>query len=216
MSNRIDLIRGTTKALAIDLVDEHGDPIPLARLAGATASFQMRVDPNTPPDVLAYNTVTTPANMSFEANAPVLNLTFLPTDTAALALQLYYYQVQVALPDGAVLPVIPWDLLDLNLGGSATPTPPTFDNTVKITADYPLAGDMQYMTPGGSPIVNAQVRVYKKSDYDAGNLSAPVGITTTGADGKWLQPILVLPGYTYVARLEKAYEFGPDVKEFFA
>jgi hypothetical protein len=216
VSNRIDLVRGTTKALAIDLVDEHGDPILISRLVGATASFNMRVLPTDVNDVLTYSTVTTPGNLAFEVNSPVLNLTFQAADTSALALQLYNYRVQVVLTDGSILDVIEWDLLDLNLGGSATPAPPVFDNTVKITADYPLAGDMQYMTPGGSPIVNAQVRVYRKSDYDAGNFTAPVGITATGPDGKWLQPILVLPGYTYVARLEKPYEFGPDVKEFFA
>jgi hypothetical protein len=216
MSNHIDLIRGTTKALAIDLVDVHGDPLPIAKLAGATATFAMRVAPDSLSNVLAFDTVTTPGNLAFDIDSPVLNLTFQPSDTSSLALALYYYRVQVSLPDGALFDTIPWDLLDLNLGGSATPAPPVFDNTVKITADYPLAGDMQYMTPGGSPIENAQVRVYKKSDYDAGNLSSPIGITQTGPDGKWRQPILVLPGYTYVARLEKAFEFGPDVKEFFA
>lgn len=216
MSNRLDLIRGTTKALAIDLVDASGETIPLADLVGATATFVMRVAPEDTSNVLAYDTVTTPLNLAFETDAAVLDLTFLPVDTSALALALYYYRVQITLTSGAVYDVVPWDLLDLNLGGSATPTPPTFDNTVRITADWPLSGDMRYMTPGGSPIVNAQIRVYRKSDYDAGNLAAPIGITTTDASGNWTQPILVIPGYTYVARLEKPYEFGPDVKEFFA
>jgi hypothetical protein len=216
VSNRINLIRGTTKALAVDLVDENGEPIALSRLVGATATFTLRVNPTDVVNVLLFATTTTPDSLSFELDEAVLNLNFAPADTSALDIGLYFYQIEVTLTDGGILDVIPWDLLDLNLGGAATPTPPVFDNTVTISADYPLSGDMQYMTPGGSPIVNAQVRVYYKSDYDAGNLASPIGITMTNEYGKWRQPILVLPGFTYVARLEKPYEFGPDIKEFFA
>lgn len=216
MSNRINLIRGTTSALAIDLVDEFGAAIELSRLVGATAEFLLRAAPTDVVNVLRYVTTTNPTNLAFEVDAAVLDLTFLPADTAAIALGLYFYQVQITLTDGGVLDVIPWDLLDLNLGGAAAEAPPVFDNTVTINQDYPLSDDMTYKTPGGSPIVNAQVRVYYKSDYDAGNLASPIGITMTNEHGKWRQPILVLPGFTYVARLEKPYEFGPDIREFFA
>lgn len=216
MSNRINLIQGTTKALAIDLVDENGQPLSHHKLKGATATFLLRNQPTDLVNVLAYDTTSTPSNLAFAVHQAVLNLTFLPNDTVALAIQLYFYQVQVTTLDGNVYDVIPWDLLDLSLGGAAVETPPVFTNTKKIDQDYPLAGDMIYQSPGGSPIENAQVRLYYKSDYDVGKLDSPVGITMTDAYGKWRQPILVIPGYTYVARLEKANEFGPDIKEFFA
>lgn len=216
MSNHISLVRGTTRALKIDLVNEEGEALTCAELVGASAEFLLRVLPGDVSNVLRYTTALNPANLAFEVISPTLDLTFLPGDTAALTLQGYVYQVEVTLASGDVLPVIEWDLLDLNLGGSAVPTPPVFTNTVTITQDWPLSNDMTYMTPGGSPIENAQVRVYYKSDYDAGVLTSPVGITTTDAAGKWRQPILVLPGYTYVARLEKAGDFGPDKIEFFA
>jgi len=216
MSNRISLVRGTTKKLSIDLVDENGQPIACSRLVGATAEFLMRVQPEDVVNVLKYTTVLNPDNLAFQVLEPVLDLTFLPADTTALTLQLYFYQVQVTLTTGDVLPVIEWDLLDLNLGGAAVETPPVFTNTVTITQDWPLSNDMTYMTPGGSPIENAQVRVYLKSDYDAGVLTSPIGITTTDAGGKWKQPVLVIPGYTYVARFEKPGDFGPDKVEFFA
>lgn len=216
MSNRIDLIQGTSKALAIDLVDENGQPLACQRLVGAVATFLMRVQPTDMSNVLAFDTTTTPASLYFEVGQAVLNLVFAPADTATLTIQLYFYQVQVTLLDGTIYDVIPWDLLDLNLGGAAAETPPVFTNTKKIDQDYPLAGDMTYQTPGGTPIENAQVRLYYKSDYDAGKLDSPVGITMTDAYGKWRQPILVIPGYTYVVRLEAAGLYGPDVKEFFA
>lgn len=216
MSNRISLVRGTTKKLNVDLVDENGQPISCARLVGASAEFLLRDQPTDVVNILRYTTALNPDNLAFQTLEPVLDLTFLPADTSALALQLYFYQVQITLSTGDVLPVIEWDLLDLNLGGAAVETPPVFTNTVTITQDHPLSNDMTYMTPGGSPIPDAQVRVYTKSDYDAGVLTAPVGITTTDSYGKWRQPVLVIPGYTYVARFEKPNAFGPDKVEFFA
>lgn len=216
MSNRISLVRGTTKKLSIDLVYENGKPITCALLKDATATFLLRQQSTDFINVLMYTTYANPENLAFQLTEPVLDLTFLPTDTGVLPLQLYFYQVQVTLSTGEILPGIEWDLLDLNLGGSSTPAPAPFPNTVKITHDYPLSNDMTYMSPGGSPIENAQVRLYRKSDYDTGNLTAPIGITTTNAAGKWVHPILVLPGYTYTARLEKADEFGPDKIDFFA
>jgi hypothetical protein len=216
MSNTISLVQGTTKKLSIDLVDENGEPIHLHKLKGAFAQFLMRVQPTDVSNVLAFDTTNNPLSLAFELNVPVLNLTFQPSDTATLALQLYFYQVQLTLADGTVYNAIDWSLLDLNLGGAAVPVTPPFPSTVTITQDYPLSNDMQYQTPGGSPIDYAQVRVYYKSDYDAGNLNNPVGITTTINGGKWANPILVIPGYTYTARFEKPGEFGPDTFEFFA
>ena len=216
MSNRINIERGTTKELTLLLVDRNGEPIALDKLVGATAELLVRVQPTDVSNVIRFSTVDTPTSLAFQVTSAALDIKFVPGDTATLAVMLYFYQVTVTLADGDILDVVPWDIFDVNLGGSAVPSPPTFDNTVAITADYPLSDDMTYRTPGGSPIVNAQVRVYRKSDYDAGNLTTPVGVTTTDAGGKWTQPILVVVGYTYVARFEKAFEYGPDIKEFFA
>jgi hypothetical protein len=216
MSNRISLVQGTTKKLSIDLVDQDGRPIKMSKLVGATAQFLMRVQPTDLVDVLKFTTADNPTSLYFDIDEPVLHLVFAPADTALLPLQLYFYQVQLTQTDASVVNAIDWDLLDLNLGGSAVPTPPPFENTVPINHDYPLPGTMTYMTPGGSPIENAQVRLYYKSDYDAGNLAAPLGITTTDAHGNWKNTLLVLTGFTYTVRLEKAYEFGPDTREFFA
>ena len=235
MSNSISLVRGTTTNFEVDLVDANGDPLgrqdnedldeqgeqeddpkSTVSLVGAQATFAMKVQTTDVANVLAYTTLANPQNLSISSLQSIISLTFLPADTASLALGSYFYQIQLLLPDGSILDVVPWSLLDLNLGGAAATLPPVFTNTTKITADYLLSGNLQYMTPGGSPIVNAQIRVYYKSDYDAGNLNAPVGITTTDAGGNWVNPILVLPGFTYTARFEKPGEFGPDTKEFFA
>lgn len=216
MSNRISIIQGTSKNIAVDLVDEAGQFIACKDLIGASAELLVRLQPTDVSNVLRFSTIDTPTSLAFEANVAVLDVNFVPSDTATLAILLYFYRLRLTLATGAIIEVIPWDIFDVNLGGAAVPAQPPFSNTKKIDQDYPLANDMTYQTPGGSPIENAQVRLYYKSDYIAGKLDKPIGITMTDAYGKWRQPILVIPGYTYVARLEKANEFGPDIKEFFA
>lgn len=204
MLARIQLTRGVTRILVIDLVDEHGHPITSDRLEGATGVFTMRVTAEGA-DVLVYDG-------AISLLESTLEITIAAADTTPLALGPYLYQVITTLTDGTVLETAEWSPIDIVLGGSATPTPPTFDNTIKLDHDFPLDGDLAYKTAGGSPIPDAQVRVYYKSHYDAGDLASPVGVTTTDADGKWTQPVLVVPGYDYVVRFEKPYEYGPDVK----
>lgn len=216
MSNRISIVRGTTKDLAVQLVDTNGDPIPMSKLAGASAEFLVRVHPTDLTNVLRYSTKDTPTSLLFDPLDAVLDVNIAPGDTAGLSVQVYFYQLTVTLIDGEFFDVIPWDVFDVNLGGAAQTPPPPFPNTVLVNQDWQLPGNLSYFTPGGSPIGGAQVRVYFKSDYDAGNLASPVGITTTNAFGGWTNPILVLPGYNYVIRFEQPNSFGPDTATIFA
>lgn len=207
---------GTSASFVVDLVDPStGLALTPQRLACAGVKLRVRIDPSGS-DVLLFQTPD-PTHLVLDSHASTLTINFTVADTNALtAGQAYFYQVELDLADGEVKLPIDWTPVDVTLGGSAATPPPPFASTVTITADYPLPGDMQYQTPGGNPIENAQVRVFLKSDYQCGKLNCPVGITTTDAFGKWRDPILVTPGFTYVARLEKAYAFGPDTKEFFA
>lgn len=201
---RIQVTQGVTQLETFDLVDVDGLPFSGEQLVGATATFLVR-QTAAGPDVLAPVPV-------ISLLGSQMQVTFDGAATGVLAVGPYLYQAQLILADATVLPVADWSPLDLVLGGSATPAPPSFEATVKLDHDFPLSGDLAYRTSGGSPIPDAQVRVYLKSQYDAGNLSTPAGVTTTDADGKWVQPVLVAPGFEYVVRFEKPYEFGPDVK----
>lgn len=87
---------------------------------------------------------------------------------------------------------------------------------VTLDHNYQLPNSLQYVSPGGTPIADAQVRVYKKSDYDAGNLQQPIGITMTDAFGKWKDPILVESGYTYSVQFFLPNVWGPDKVEVIA
>lgn len=216
MSNRIQIVRGTADTREIDLVDDNGEPLTLDIIAGASAELLVRANPAVTTNAIDFTTTGTPASLAFIPGQAVMSLSFVPADTSGLALQEYFYQLTITSASGAPSVFIEWTPFDVILGGSATPQPPPFPNTVKIDENFRLPNDMTYMTPGGSPIVNAQVRVYLKSDYDAGKLDTPIGITTTNAFGGWQNPVLVQTGFTYVARFEKPNEFGPNTKEFFA
>jgi hypothetical protein len=216
MSNRIDVIRGTSFAKVIDLLDVNGRALPVGTLAGATAEFVVQASPDDGTPVIRFTTSDDPASMAFRPERAALNLTLVPDDTAALAVKVYFYRLRVVLLDGTTSDAIPWSPFGVTLGGSADVPPPPFDNTTKIDHDYQLPGELSYVTPGGSPIENAQVRVYLKSDYAAGNLAQPIGVTTTDAGGRWRDPVLVNPGFSYVVRFEKPGEFGPDTRETLA
>jgi hypothetical protein len=44
---------------------------------------------------------------------------------------------------------------------------------------------------------NARIIAYLKSDYDMGNTAARRGVTYTGPDGRWLQPLMLNSGAVY-------------------
>jgi len=88
-----------------------------------------------------------------------------------------------------------------------------FANTVKVDHDYGSVDALRYLSPGGSPIENAQIRVYLKSEYASGKLDTPISVTTTDLTGRWKNPILTEPGNTYVVRFDKAGAYGPDTRE---
>jgi hypothetical protein len=98
---------------------------------------------------------------------------------------------------------------------SETTTPPPFPNTVPIDESYEFqpSSDLVYKDPDGNIIADAQVRLYRKTDYDLGNFTAALGVTTTDSAGKWDDPITVEAGYTYVVQFYKPGYFGPDAQE---
>lgn len=208
-SNRLSLVHGTSSTTYVDLVDDVGNPIAPARLIGGKLALRVRIDPSGS-DVL-YFVMPDPGHLLLDAARSVATILLSSTEVDSLTVGgTYFYQLELSLLDGEVKNPIDWTPVDVTLGGSAAPTPPTFSNTVKLDHNYMLSDDMRYMSPGGSPIADAQIRVYYKSDYDAGKLSAPVGITMTGPDGRWLTGLLVISGYSYVVRFEKPNCFGPD------
>lgn len=210
-SNRLPLIPGTTASFVIDLIDPTtAKPLPTRRLLNANAQLRVRTDP-TLSDVLHFQTPD-PIHLVLDAFASTLTISFTGADTDMLVVgDPYFYQIELDLADGEIKIPIDWTPVDVTLGGSSATPPPVFASTVKIDHNYNMPDALAYITPGGSPIDGAQVRLYLKSDYDCGRLSSPVGVTTTNAHGQWNNAILVAPGLSYVVRFEKAYAFGPNI-----
>lgn len=96
---------------------------------------------------------------------------------------------------------------------SESTTPPPFPNTVALSEDYGGTDSLRYDDPDGAPIEDAQVRVYKKIDYDLENYGAAIGVTTTDTAGGWVNPVTVEAGFTYTIEFFKPGAFGPDTQE---
>lgn len=96
---------------------------------------------------------------------------------------------------------------------SESTTPLPFPNTIALDEDYGVENQLQYKDLDGTPIEAAQVRVYKKVDYDLANYNAVIGVTTTDANGGWINPVIVEAGFTYTVQFFKPGYFGPDTQE---
>lgn len=60
----------------------------------------------------------------------------------------------------------------------------------------------------GVPIEDAIIRVFTKTDYDAGDFDSPWAITNTNSDGRWLNPVPVNAGATYTLLINKPHVYG--------
>lgn len=110
--------------------------------------------------------------------------------------------------------------IDANVSGWSNPfqpstsiTPPPFPNTVALDESYNGDNSLQYTDPDGNPVKDAQVRVYKKIDYDLQNYDAAIGVTTTDENGGWIDPVIVEAGFTYTVQFFKPGSIGPDTTE---
>lgn len=91
--------------------------------------------------------------------------------------------------------------------------PPPPANSVKVDHNYGVPGALRYQAPNGAPIENAVIRIYRKIDFDQANTDTPLAITLTNADGNWVDPVSLTPGFTYVIQFAKEGLYGPDHTE---
>jgi hypothetical protein len=212
-SNTITLIKGTTNTFGFNARDADNSALDLS---DAIVRLEVRTNP-TDVDPLFFKSSATPSQITLiDASKGTGKVMFLAGDTSGLAVQHYSYRMTVAYPDGSFYVIIPPKPFIVSLGGVTEPPAPAFTNTVMVDQNFGLSDALRYVTPGGSGIGDAQVRVYKKSDYDSRNLSNAVGTTTTNNDGRWAHPILVEPGFTYTVVFQKPNAYGPDHLEITA
>ena len=176
--------------------------------------------PNTEPDIASYDLQRAPD----VAGAPgtwvdLINVVhdLLGTDFDIPSGRFFYIDLIGTTDDWYRLRAVD---VDDNKSGYSTPfkpsestTPPPFPNTIQLDEDYGGTDTLRYDEPGGDPIDAAQVRVYKKVDYDLENFDAVVGVTTTDTAGGWVDPVIVEAGFTYTIQFFKPNAFGPDTQE---
>ena len=88
------------------------------------------------------------------------------------------------------------------------PVPAPNMHFIALSSDMGPRGDFRYVSPGGSNIRGATVRVFRKIDWVTRQFARVVGTATTDASGMW-PPIFVEPGETYTIVFHKPYEYGP-------
>lgn len=75
--------------------------------------------------------------------------------------------------------------------------------------------NLRYTTAPGAGISGAVVKVFLKTDYDAGHRTDAFvkGRTITDVNGRWLNDLHLDAGYTYTVLFYKSGSYGPDTKE---
>lgn len=84
-------------------------------------------------------------------------------------------------------------------------------NTVMVNHDIQTFDNLRYLAPNGDPIADAEVYIFKKSEYLSDRFDNALGRTTTRTDGRWYDAIPVQAGDTYTVVLFKQGEYGPNV-----
>ncbi len=86
--------------------------------------------------------------------------------------------------------------------------------SVMVDHDYGGADELTYETSLGAGIDNAQINVYLKTDYDAGNRSNTfvVARAITDVNGHWERAVMLDPE-TYTLIYYKQGAFGPDRRD---
>ena len=82
-----------------------------------------------------------------------------------------------------------------------------------LHTDYGGYNTFRLVNDSGDPVEAAIVTVYLKDSYDAGDFTAPLGVTATNYDGRWVDAIAVAGSTTYTVHYQKAGVIGPVTVE---
>lgn len=171
--------------------------------------------PSTYPSIASYDiqvSATFAGSYSFLANVAhnltgpnydTVSGTFFYVDSAGL-LTNWYRLVSIDGGGNRSVPSAPFEPVS---------TVPTISNTVKVDHNYGAPGALRYQTAGGNPIEAAIIRIWRKTDFDQGNIDAPLAISITDAAGNWVNPVYLTTGFTYTIQFAKEGLYGPDKVE---
>ena len=78
-----------------------------------------------------------------------------------------------------------------------------------VNQNYPGTDDLTIVDETNAPIEGAEIRVYTLVAFEAGSVSTWVGMTTTDAEGHWIDPLILEDGQTWVVHIQKTSVYGP-------
>jgi hypothetical protein len=84
-------------------------------------------------------------------------------------------------------------------------------NRARVDHDYGGVDALRYLAPGGTPIPQAEIRIYLQPDYAQGRTTTPYAILMTRDDGRWVTPAYLPVGANYVIQFFKPSGYGPDI-----
>jgi hypothetical protein len=84
------------------------------------------------------------------------------------------------------------------------------EDRVRVDADYGGTDNLRFTEPGGAPIDQAEIRVFREVDYIQGLTATAVATSRTRVDGRWETPVFLPHGLTYVVWFYKAGSHGPS------
>jgi len=81
--------------------------------------------------------------------------------------------------------------------------------TVMVNHNYPTIDALLVVNEAGDPIEGAEIRIFRYTAFEAGEIDTWEALTTTDEDGKWEDPIALDDGETWVVHIQKLSEYGP-------
>ncbi len=79
-----------------------------------------------------------------------------------------------------------------------------------VNHDYPLEDEMTVVDEQANPVEGVDIRIFDHTAFFAGDVDTWIASTITDADGKWVDPIVLDDGQSYVVHFQKESVAGPD------
>ena len=78
-----------------------------------------------------------------------------------------------------------------------------------VNHDYPGTNDLLVVNATNEPVEGAEIRVYGHTEFQAGLVDTWEAMTVSDADGKWVDPIVLDDGRSWVVHMQKPSVYGP-------
>jgi len=79
-----------------------------------------------------------------------------------------------------------------------------------VNHDYPLENSLQVVDAQNEPVEAAQIRIYEAVPFQAGVIDTWYASTTSDVDGKWVDPIELPDGQSWVVHFQKLNSYGSN------